>query len=235
MKEYIGTKVIQARAMTRGAYNEYRGWPIPADENPDDEGYLVRYADGYESWSPKDVFEAAYRETAGMSTIDRILAGDKDALVNEICAIVEWARELNGEAWNDITHDKDGGLQGVIRRMVDTTQASGCYHAIFDKAHDEWDAEMRETNFRAGEKLTCKAQRLFDEAYERGEIAEKVTVSRLDTPCGHLIVHLEWGGVNGFYCELKYECSKKDCPHADECVSGNGPDDCLISRIRQMI
>lgn len=66
MKQYIGTKMIHARPMTRGAYNEYRGWPIPADENPEDDGYLVRYPDGYESWSPLAVFEDAYRETTGM-------------------------------------------------------------------------------------------------------------------------------------------------------------------------
>lgn len=67
MKQYIGTKVIQARPMTRGEYNKYRGWPIPADESPYDDGYLVHYPDGYESWSPKDVFEAAYRETDAMN------------------------------------------------------------------------------------------------------------------------------------------------------------------------
>ena len=53
--------------MNRGEYNEYRGWTIPANENPADEGYLVKYPDGYESWSPKAVFEEAYRETDGMS------------------------------------------------------------------------------------------------------------------------------------------------------------------------
>ena len=68
MEKYIGTKMIQARPMTRGAYNVYRGWTIPANENPEDEGYLVSYyPDGYESWSPKDVFEAAYRPTDGMN------------------------------------------------------------------------------------------------------------------------------------------------------------------------
>ena len=62
MKKYIGTKMIEAREMNRGDYNKYRGWTVPADENPEDEGYLVRYSDGYESWSPKKQFEEAYRE-----------------------------------------------------------------------------------------------------------------------------------------------------------------------------
>lgn len=68
---YIGTKVIYAKPMTRGEYNEYRGWVLPNYELSEDPGYLVEYADdnksnhvahqGYISWSPKDVFERAYR------------------------------------------------------------------------------------------------------------------------------------------------------------------------------
>ena len=38
---YIGTKMINAEPMTRAAYNVFRGWELPADENGDDEGYLV--------------------------------------------------------------------------------------------------------------------------------------------------------------------------------------------------
>jgi len=71
MKPYIGTKLINAIDMTRAAYNILRGWELPADENGDDAGYLVEYVDGgqanhpnfkgYISWSPKEVFEKAYR------------------------------------------------------------------------------------------------------------------------------------------------------------------------------
>lgn len=60
MKQYIGTKLIEAEPMTRGAYNEYRGGQIPANENPEDAGYLVKYSDDYVSWSPAWVFESAY-------------------------------------------------------------------------------------------------------------------------------------------------------------------------------
>ena len=68
MKKYIGTKIIEGKPMTRGEYNLYRGWTIPENENPTDAGYLVKYPDGYESWSPKEQFEEAYREfTEGMS------------------------------------------------------------------------------------------------------------------------------------------------------------------------
>lgn len=62
MKSYIGIKQVQAEPMTRGAYNDYRGWTIPADENPEDDGYIVKYSDDYISWSPKKAFEEAYTE-----------------------------------------------------------------------------------------------------------------------------------------------------------------------------
>lgn len=77
MQQYIGVKLINAKPMTRGDYNAFRGWTVPADENPADDGYLVEYLDGgrgntdlyegYVSWSPKDVFERAYGPTAGMT------------------------------------------------------------------------------------------------------------------------------------------------------------------------
>ena len=67
---YLGTKVIHAVPMDRLAYNGLRGWQVPADENGEDLGYLVQYADGgspnvkgfdgYVSWSPRDVFEKSY-------------------------------------------------------------------------------------------------------------------------------------------------------------------------------
>lgn len=47
MKTYIGTKIIRA---------------VPDKDKSGKDGYKVIYADGYESWSPKDVFEMAYRE-----------------------------------------------------------------------------------------------------------------------------------------------------------------------------
>lgn len=88
MQTYIGTKVIHALPMTRQEYNDYRGWQLPADENGDDEGYLVEYVDGgkandsrhagYISWSPSDVFNRAYRSVEGMTfglAIEALKAG----------------------------------------------------------------------------------------------------------------------------------------------------------------
>ena len=60
MKSYMGVKIIDAKPMNLGDYNVHRGWAIPSNETPEREGYLVRYPDGYESWSPKEAFESAY-------------------------------------------------------------------------------------------------------------------------------------------------------------------------------
>lgn len=48
--KYIGTKIIEA-------------WEEPNKSGAP--GYGVKYEDGYKSWSPKDVFEAAYRKCEG--------------------------------------------------------------------------------------------------------------------------------------------------------------------------
>ena len=54
---------VQAQLMTRGAYNEFRGWGVPADENATDAGYLVQQSIGdtaHVSWYPSEIFEAFY-------------------------------------------------------------------------------------------------------------------------------------------------------------------------------
>lgn len=66
-KQYIRCHIVKAEPMTRGEYNNYRGWEMPANENPFDEGYHVVYPDGYESWCPKAQFEAAGRPIDGMT------------------------------------------------------------------------------------------------------------------------------------------------------------------------
>ena len=59
MEKYIGAKLIEAEVCP--------AWKGAGGHKTGDPGYRVRYQDGYESWSPKDVFEAAYRRTDGMS------------------------------------------------------------------------------------------------------------------------------------------------------------------------
>lgn len=94
MDKYLGTKLVKAQPMTRGVYNTYRGWDIPANEDPTDDGYLVEYLDGgtpnhkdhegYISWSPKDVFERSYKPAET----------PKDRVVIEITELEEKIKKL---------------------------------------------------------------------------------------------------------------------------------------------
>jgi hypothetical protein len=59
-KVYIGVKVIEAAPMSLGEYNNKYNKVVPITDG--EEGYVVMYPDGYISWSPKKVFESAYRE-----------------------------------------------------------------------------------------------------------------------------------------------------------------------------
>lgn len=92
MKKYIGTKIINAKPMTRLEYNKFRGWELPSDENGEDPGFLVEYVDGgkanteqysgYVSWSPKDVFEKAYRPISNLTfgmALEALKKGEKVA------------------------------------------------------------------------------------------------------------------------------------------------------------
>lgn len=66
MKLYIGTKIVKAMPMTMTEVQKVLGRKLkPATVEED--GYLVEYKDGYKSWSPKSVFEEAYREVGSVN------------------------------------------------------------------------------------------------------------------------------------------------------------------------
>lgn len=62
-------KQVLVKEMTRGNYNEFRSWIIPENENPLDEGFLVKDPDSdYITWIPKDQFDKSI--TIGSDLID---------------------------------------------------------------------------------------------------------------------------------------------------------------------
>lgn len=64
MKKYIGTKQIEAEPMTMGeAYekNLLQAGRVPNESEKTKAGYHVKYEGGYESWSPAESFEKAYK------------------------------------------------------------------------------------------------------------------------------------------------------------------------------
>ena len=64
MKKYISTMQVVAEPMTMGeAYekNLLRAGRVPNESEKTKAGYHVKYDDVYESWSPAELFEKAYR------------------------------------------------------------------------------------------------------------------------------------------------------------------------------
>jgi hypothetical protein len=78
MLKYIGVKEVTAEPQVEGGFVKAgtHGGVIARD------GYKVVYEDGYTSWSPKEVFEKAYRSTEGMTfglAIEALKLGKKVA------------------------------------------------------------------------------------------------------------------------------------------------------------
>lgn len=88
MKKYIGTKQIEAEPMTMGeAYEKglLQAGRVPNESEKSNSGYHVRYQDGYESWSPAEPFEKAYK--CADTFIDRLYVEHSDLMERfEKCA-----------------------------------------------------------------------------------------------------------------------------------------------------
>lgn len=67
MKKYLGVKMIEAEPC-KGYNNKcYDDNIMYSNDAVFQEGCKVVYEDGYTSWSPKDVFEKAYRQINGLT------------------------------------------------------------------------------------------------------------------------------------------------------------------------
>lgn len=87
MKHYIGTKQVEAEPMSKGeAYEKglLKAGIVPSEEERSIMGYHVRYEGGYESWSPKDVFEKAYKVSE--TPLDR-MAIEGEGLMDRIARL----------------------------------------------------------------------------------------------------------------------------------------------------
>jgi len=103
LDNYIGFKMIKAEPMTKNEFNKFHGekYNHPyAIDTEDVQGYKVVYADGYESWSPKEVFEAAYMQVSEKNTItadnvESFIACYEDFKIGEKTTVVK-ATLVNG-------------------------------------------------------------------------------------------------------------------------------------------
>ena len=124
MDKYIGTKLIEAEPAVRVTGVDFKkriqpeDRPIGAGENYE-RGYRVRYADGYESWSPKDVFERAYLKM----TVNPNLRTDKPSISQEMVDDFIVAMEVTTMG------DKCTVVRAVLRNGFEIVESSACVSA----------------------------------------------------------------------------------------------------------
>jgi hypothetical protein len=122
MKQYIGTKLIEAEPAyrVRRDNGNFAITDDPAKLFPSypsvEEGYRVRYPDGYESWSPKEVFERAYLP---MET-NKELRTDKPSISQEM------VDNFIVETWTQTAGDKTTIVRALLRNGFELVEASSC-------------------------------------------------------------------------------------------------------------
>ena len=112
-RTYVGTKALFGQPMTLGDYNAYRGWVIPENEDPNREGYLVQYPDGYVSWSPKEVFDASYQEM----TISHIPSQSEATTGENGAPETQPERSEGATTWEDRVRQEGAELRDRLEKL----------------------------------------------------------------------------------------------------------------------
>ena len=121
MKQYVGTKLVKAEPafMVNGKLVVVDDFSqtIPAPRDAEVKaGYKVVYPDGYESWSPRDVFERAYLPLdIYPSQKTEQLSLSQDMIDN---FIKEWHTDTLG--------NKTTVVRAVLRNGFEIVEASSC-------------------------------------------------------------------------------------------------------------
>lgn len=117
MKTYIGTKIIEAAPAIRMGGKVYDANElIPRSMEMVEEGYKVRYQDGYESFSPKDVFERFYPEL----TVNPELRTKKPSISQKIVDDFIVAKEVS------TLGDKVTVVRATLRNGFELVESSAC-------------------------------------------------------------------------------------------------------------
>ena len=153
MTKYIRSHIVEAEPMTRGDYNKHRGWELPQNENPADDGYHVVYPDGYESWCPKAQFEAAGRPIDGMTfgmAIEAMKHGAKVArrgwngkgmylwLLPAAPVKAEWCKEPHLKTLAELNGGEVECLGSVRMKTADGKVLTGWLASQTDMLSEDW-------------------------------------------------------------------------------------------------
>lgn len=107
MKQYTGTKTVKAMPMTMGeAYERklLKEGVRPSECETDKAGYLVEYEGGYQSWSPAEPFEKAYKLSE--TFLDRLCI--------EYTELMERAEKCNDFLASDKVKELDRTSQALL-------------------------------------------------------------------------------------------------------------------------
>lgn len=121
-KSYVTQEAVWAHPMTRGAYNEYRGWTLPDDEDPEDDGFIIR-RDGHNTWMPAEVFESKFKQ------IDLFGEGSiggptwEDRLEEEIAQNKARVEKLLAFMDNPIFKAMEQSQRDLMKQQLDLMQA----------------------------------------------------------------------------------------------------------------
>lgn len=133
MKKYTGTKEVSAKPMSLGEFRAYSGRdPYANTENPGDSymGYLVKCEDGYESWSPKNVFEKAYQCTETFVDRLRLEYNIEVSKLNKLSAFIK------SDLFNKLSEHKKKQL------YIQENTMQNFVKVLFERLMDELTPEM---------------------------------------------------------------------------------------------
>lgn len=122
MKQYIGTKLIEAEPAFRASDGNGNSVIVDTPEEapfclPNIEGgYRVRYPDGYESWCPADTFEKAYLP----------LSVNPDLRTERPSISQEMVDSFILETWTQTAGNKTTIVRAMLRNGFELVEASSC-------------------------------------------------------------------------------------------------------------
>ena len=116
MRKYIGTKLVEAEPAWRLNGKVYAWGALPDSADHAEAGYRVRYPDGYESWSPKAVFEAAY---LWVNPDGECKTGAPSVSPGMVEGFIR-------ETWTETLGDKTTVVRAVLRNGFEIVESSSC-------------------------------------------------------------------------------------------------------------
>lgn len=116
MRKYIGTKLVEAEPAWRLNGKVYEAGTMFGSADRPEEGCRVRCADGYESWSPKEVFEAAYLR----------VNPDGECKTGAPSVSPGMVEDFLRETWTETLGEKTTVVRAVLRNGFEIVESSSC-------------------------------------------------------------------------------------------------------------